>query len=62
MITLTWNDSLRQFIEMYSLEPDQYACLVHVHYRGRIPETVGDWWYIYQSIVFAVEHGTTQNS
>lgn len=47
---LTFNDALVQFSEENDLPPEDRYMLMQIHYRGVVPETVADWWYIYTSI------------
>jgi hypothetical protein len=61
-LILTYNDALREFCEQYSIPPEDWYMLMQVHYRGVIPETVADWWYIYQSIVRTMEKNDGTNS
>lgn len=47
---LTFTDELRAFCERYDLPPEDRFMLAQVHYRGNVPQTERDWWFIYRSI------------
>lgn len=51
MITISFDPSLRQFCEENNLPPEDAWMLMQVHWRGKVPEHIEDWRYIYDSIV-----------
>lgn len=55
MTTLTFTPELRAFCEVNHLPPEDCLMLMQVHYRGDVPKTVEDWWYVYSAIVLVLD-------
>jgi len=47
---LTFNPALRQMCEQYDVDNDWRWVLMQIHYRRRVPETVNDWWFLWQAL------------
>lgn len=54
-VSLTFTDALRAFCERHELPPEDRYMLAQVHYRGNVPQTEADWWFIYRSIQLVIE-------
>jgi hypothetical protein len=62
MLTLTFNAALREFCERYALPPEDRWMLMQVHYRGKVPTSERDWWFVYTSIVLVMGTAAVERS
>lgn len=43
-------DSLIDFANKYSVPTEDLKTLSYIRYRGKVPQTVNDWWFIYEAL------------